>query len=200
MFSEIRKLACFIVGSVIFFSVSNSWAEQPKTRIDLLLAKQDARFAAEDLKNMIKAQEEIVALKPELRDSAIMLAAGLLSTKLNEWGQKEIDAGKKTQKQMMYVVGLSMMGLARLTQAVNLNEASACHTKEAFNLIAMSQGKPREYANCRKSAYSTEMQVNVMKEAYRPEMKDIEELVNRWATNVALFSNGVAKLDGYGVR
>ena len=198
---NIRKLAFLAVGSIILLVAVNSYAEQKPTRADIASAKLTARFAADDMKAAIKAQEEIVALKPEeLRNLAIMLAAGLLSSKLNDWGLQEIADGKKTQNQMMYISGLSLLGLSRLTQAANLNDASACHYKEAMIVIGMSQGKPRQAANCRQAAYGTEMQVDGMKEMYRPEMKQIQELVNKWATNVALYSSSAAKLDGYGTR
>lgn len=200
MSNKIRIIASLVVGSITLFSVS-SFAEQKKSRSDLASAKFDAKYAAKDLKDSIKAQEEIVALKPvELRNLAIMSAAGLLSSKLNDWGLQEIADGKKTQAQMMYVMALSLLGLSRLTQAANLNDAAACHYKEAMILVGMSKGKPREFANCRQAAYGTDLQVDAMQEAYRPEIKRIQELVNRWATSVALYSNASAKLDGYGTR
>jgi len=196
-----RITACLVVGAILSFAQPNAYAEQPKSKMDLERAKYDALTASRYLKDTMKSQEQIIALKPMvMRNTAIMLAAGLLSTKLNDWGLQEIKDGNRTQKQMMYVTGLALMRLALLAQAANLNKAQACHYKEGLLLIGMSQGKPAEPANCRQEAYSTEMQAESMKETYRPEMKDIQKLVNNWATNVALLSDKSAKLDGYGTR
>jgi len=201
--SIISKItACLVVvGAILSFTQQNAFAEQPNYNADLASAKHDAFFASKYLKDTMKSQEQIISLKPTImRNMAVMMAAGLLSSKLYEWGLKEIEDGNKTQKQLMYVSGLAMMMLAQLAQAANLNKAQACHYKEGLILVGMSQGKPTEAANCRQAAYSTEMQAESMKEMYRPEMREIQKLVNDWATNVALLSNSSAKLDGFGTR
>ena len=193
--------AYLVVGAILSFAQSNAFAELSKSQKDLVDAKFNASSASKSLKVTMKLQEQIIALKPTvMRNSAIMMAAGLLNTKMNEWGMVEIKEGHKTQEQMMYVMGLSLMKLALLAQAANLHEAQACHFKEGSILIGMSQGKPKEFANCRQEAYSTEMQADSMKEWYRPEMKDIQKLVNDWATNTALMCDSLAKIDGYGAH
>lgn len=196
-----RISVCIVLGAILSFTQPKAFAEQPKSKKDLERAKYDALSASMYLKDAMKTQELIIALKPTvMRNSAIMLAAGLLSTKMNDWGLKEIEEGHKTQKQMMYVMGLSLMKLAQLAQAANLNKAQACHFQEASNLIDASQGKPKVFANCRQEAYPTEMQADSIKEMYRPEMKDIQKMVNDWVTSTALMCNSLAKLDGYGTK
>lgn len=198
---KFRITACLVIGAILSFAQPDAFAEQTKSKMDLERARYDALTASRYLKDAMKSQEQIIALKPTvMRNTAIMLAAGLLSTKMNEWGLQEIAEGKKTQKQMMYVSGLAVMRLGQLAQAANLNKAQACHYREGLILIGMSKGKPAEAANCRQEAYPTEMQAESLKEMYRPEMKEIQTLVNDWATNVALLSNSSAKLDGYGTR
>ncbi len=196
------KKRAVLLSTLLFFTyATSSFAELSQARKDLIDAKFNASSAADSLKVTTKLQKQIVALKPTvMRNTAIMMAAGLISTKLNDWGMVEIKEGRKTQEQMMYVMGLSLMKLAHLAQAANLNEAQVCHFQEAHNLIDASQGKPKVFANCRQDAYSTEMQADSIKVMYLPEMKNIQKLVNDWATNTALLCDSLAKLDKYGAK
>jgi hypothetical protein len=188
-------VAALIVFSAITSSAQSELSENRKAELS---RKMDARFAAGYLEKSNSAQDLIVAMELSLRESAILAAAGQLNLKLYDWGETMIDGGELTGRQLSYIASVAMLSLAQLAQAAGMNEKVKCHFTESRLLAAIANGEERQPVVCRQDAYGRGFQERALKQAYRPEMKRIAELVNTWATNVVLLAQVSGRLDNYG--
>lgn len=155
-------------------------------------------FVAKHLENLLSIEDEIVKLETDFQEVTILLSAGILNSKLSEWGEDNISKGNLTREQLFYIMSLSMMKLSALTQAADMNEATVCHIKEAKTLMSMAKGNDASPVNCRQKVYSNELQVRIGKNMYGPKLAEVSELANKWATSVILFSQYSAEIDNYG--
>jgi hypothetical protein len=164
---------------------------------DKMKQKAKAELAANCLGSLLSVQKEIVALDGEHQKLAILLSAGALNSKLSTWGKTKVNEGSMTPEQGFYIMSLSTTRLALLTQAVNMNDATICHVKEADALMSMSKGNKGLPVNCRQQVYGS-LQVPAVRNAHGPEADKISELANKWATEAILFSKYSAEIDNYG--
>lgn len=174
--------------------------DNKKTNERNVWQESKAFFAAKHLESLLAIQDELVELENSCRELAILLSAGVLNSKLKEWGEKKVSKGDITHEQLCYIMSLSLMKLSALTQAVDMNEATVCHIKEAQSLMLMAKGNDASPINCRQKAYGSELQVRATKNLHGPKAEKVIVLVKKWVTSVILFSQYSAEIDNYGYK
>lgn len=155
-------------------------------------------MAASRILKLAAIEKKFLALPTEQRDVALLATAGLVNTKIGEWGKKKIDAGEMTQRQFAYVFSNALSRLAILAQTVGLNAAVQCHFKEAKALAKMSESGQPESANCRVDVYGPDVQARATKLEFTDSAPKIRVLANEWATEAILYGQDLGQADNFG--
>lgn len=152
------------------------------------------QFAAISLKKSKNAEIKILSLPEELRDAAIMNAAGLLNLKLMEWGKQKLAEGEITKWQFYHIMSISMFQLAGLTQQANWYEATNCHISEASRLIEMAKEISSVPVNCRSAVYGPKQAAGVRLGSKLREAATAES-INTWTTETIMFSLQISEAE-----
>lgn len=193
------KKRLFIFSALISLSLyaNAEPSSEQKHQWDVEAYSRDAA----DYSIKLRAHENaIAALSIEDREVALLSASGFLNAKLSKWGEQEISAGKLTRPQLAYVGFLAVTRLGVLAQTAKLSSASVCHLREAAELRKAAEGKSFASANCRQGIYNSDIEARGIREAFRPNGITITNLTNKWATDAAMYSVSMARIDSFGTE
>ena len=157
-------------------------------------AERVGAAAARHFENLMSAQDRLLALPDELKQSVVVSASGLLSSKISEWAPGAIESRQIDRSELFYLIAVATNHLANFTAEAGLQAATSCHLRESQALMAAAKGAEPERVGCRSEAYRS-LVANALRHAPQISTREIEESVNIWATNAVLLGLDAVKMD-----